>query len=390
MCLLSDELTATAAIYPWRHTAPRLMGGGLLGASTRETLPRHPRLSQLVPRTRPARKIQANQSMGTIWPCCFAVAVPGQNGAGAAAGTLFGRSQCYCLLHGVPKGADDRGREGLYRAVGRSMLWACPGLRIRVETLEERRRGKGRGWRVWWQNLSQLLLTARAAHPFVLVTPTSITPPRVDAAFNFFLIQHRPFSSPLSMSSAAALPNFTCPFRREILCLWQHPFPQALLQLQLHSHSHGHGGGHLVGHEPSKWRDELPDLCPRAVAWRLTLLLPRDQSLPGGVRMRMKGDILVLGCHEPQAQLISAPPCEGEQISGGLASESGAQVWRKGNLELTEQNWCCSDPSRRPHHLWHSHSKLGWQSCMSYHSCSLHNYLIEKNPIVFLWKNLFD
>lgn len=224
MCLLSDELTATAAIYPWRHTAPRLMGGGLLGAGTRETLPRHPRRSRLVPRTRPARQIQASQSTGTIWPCCFAVAVPGQNGAGAAAGNPFWSVPMLLLI--APKGAGDRGREGLYRAMGRSMLWVFPGLGIWVETSEERRRGKGRGWRVWWQNLSQLLLTARAAHPFVLVTPTSITPPRVDAVFNFFLIQRRPFSFPLSMSSAAALPNFTCPFRRGISASGSTHFPR--------------------------------------------------------------------------------------------------------------------------------------------------------------------
>lgn len=388
MCLLSDELTATAAIYPWRHTAPRLMGGGLLGASTRgRPCPGTPGVPSWCPvhgqrgKYRRVSPRAPSDRAASLWPS-LAKMEPGQ-----LRETLFGRSRCYCLLRGVPKGAGDRGREGLYRAMGRSMLWVFPGLRIWVETSEERRRDKGRGWRVWWQNLSQLLLPARAAQPFVLVTPTSITPPRVDAVFNFFLIQRRPFSFPSSMSSAAALPDFTCPFRRGILCLWQHPFPQALLQLQLlHSRSRGHGGGRLLGHEPSKWHDELPGLCPRAVAWPLTLLLPWDQSLPGGARMRLKGDILVLGCHEPQAPWISAPPCEGEQISCDLASDSGVQVLRKGNLEQTEQNWCCSGPSRRPRHLWHGHSKLGWQSCMScrtphMQSTSLLNR--KKTPLCF-------
>lgn len=84
--------------------------------------------------------------------------------------------------------------------------------------------------------------------------------------------------------------------------------------------------------------------------------------------MRMKGDILALGCHEPQAQLFSTPPYEGEQILCDLASESGVRVLRKGNLDLTEQNSSTGavhhpsrnphHPSRKPHQLQHGHPKL--------------------------------
>lgn len=119
MCLLSDELTATAAIYPWRHTALRLMGGGLQGAGTQETLSRLPRLSQLVPRTRPARQIQACQSTATIWPCCLAVATPGQNGAGAAVGTLFWLVPMLLLIAWSPKGSCWSGEVGCVQCDGK-------------------------------------------------------------------------------------------------------------------------------------------------------------------------------------------------------------------------------------------------------------------------------
>lgn len=66
------------------------MGGGLIGASSWETLPRHPRLSQLVPHTWPARQTQARQSVGTIGPHRSAVAILNQNGAEAAVGALAG------------------------------------------------------------------------------------------------------------------------------------------------------------------------------------------------------------------------------------------------------------------------------------------------------------
>lgn len=263
MCLLSDELTATAAVYPWRHTAVRLMGGGLVGASSWEPLPWHPRLPQLVPHT---WQTQACQPMGTIRPHSSAVPVLNQNGA---VGTLSGWSQHCCFWHGVPKGAGDGGREGLYTAVGRYMLGVLPRLRIWVEATQERRWGKGsmRGWKVWWSNLNWRVFTAGTAHPFVMVTPVTSAIPYADAVFNFFLIQHWPFPFPLSMASAAALSYFTCTFHREILCPWQCPFPQALLHLQLQSHSCGHWGGHLLAQEPSKGQGELPGLYP--VAWCL-------------------------------------------------------------------------------------------------------------------------
>lgn len=83
------------------------MGGGLVGASSWETLPGHPRLSQLVPHT---WQTQACQSMGTTGPHSSAVAILNQNGAEGVVGTLSGCSQHYCLLHGVPKGAGNGGR----------------------------------------------------------------------------------------------------------------------------------------------------------------------------------------------------------------------------------------------------------------------------------------
>lgn len=55
------------------------------------------------------------------------------------------------------------------------------------------------------------------------------------------------------------------------------------------------------------------------------------------VRMRMKADILVVGSHEPQAA-ISCLSLWGGQVLCDLVSESGMQVLRKGNLDLTEQN----------------------------------------------------
>lgn len=57
------------------------MGGGLIGASSWETLPWHPRLPQLLPHTWPARQTQACLCMGTIGPHSSAVAIPHQNGA---------------------------------------------------------------------------------------------------------------------------------------------------------------------------------------------------------------------------------------------------------------------------------------------------------------------
>lgn len=60
------------------------MAGGLIGASSWETLPWHPRLSQLEPHTWPAWQTRACQSMGTIGPHSSAVAVLYQNEAKGA------------------------------------------------------------------------------------------------------------------------------------------------------------------------------------------------------------------------------------------------------------------------------------------------------------------
>lgn len=68
-----------------------------IGTSTLGTLPWHPRLSQLVPHRWPAWQIKACQSMGAIWPCCFAVAIPGQNGS---AEVLLCWSQCFTYCKG--------------------------------------------------------------------------------------------------------------------------------------------------------------------------------------------------------------------------------------------------------------------------------------------------
>lgn len=75
----------------------------------------------------------------------------------------------------------------------------------------------------------------------------------------------------------------------------------------------------------------------------------------------MKGDTLALGCHEPQAQLFSTPPCEGEQILCDLASESGVRVLWKGNLDLTEQN--SSTDAVQIHHVSPTSSSMATPNC---------------------------
>lgn len=108
-------------------------------------------------------------------------------------------------------------------------------------------------------------------------------------------------------------------------------------------------------HDPSKGQDE-----PRAIACSFPFLLLWGQSLPGEARMKMKGDTLVLGCYEPQAHL-PVPPCGGGQISCDLASESGVQVLRKGNLDVTEQN--SSTDAVQTHHVSPISASMGTPNC---------------------------
>lgn len=171
-----------------------------------------------------------------------------------------------------------------------------------------------------------------------MVTPVTSTTPCADAVFNFFLIQHWPFSFPSFMASSPALPNFTCAFLPkdlgEILRLWQCPFPQALLHLQLHSHSCGHWG--VISWCRSRLRDRA---C--------TSLHDASSSLPRALgpqpprwhedEMGMKAGILMWSVMRHR-QIFPATPCEGGQPSCDLLSESGVQVLRKGDLDLTEQN----------------------------------------------------
>jgi len=108
----------------------------------------------------------------------------------------------------------------------------------------------------------------------------------------------------------------------------------------------------------------------------------------------MKGDMLVLGLLESQAQLFAAPPCERGQISCDLASESGVQVLRKGNLDLIEQT--SSTGAVQVPHVSPTSSSMatpkgdGKALChTTHHTCSLYDYGAEKKKCgVFTEKSI--
>lgn len=135
-------------------------------------------------------------------------------------------------------------------------------------------------------------------------------------------------------------------------------------------------GGHLMVHYPSKQQGELPGLRPRAIARSFPFLLLWDQTLPS--KMRMKWDTWLLGCHKPQAQLFSAPPCE--HILCDLTSEWGVQVLRY--VDLSEQT--SSIGAVQIHHVSPISSSLATSNCdgkavccTTHHVWGLHYYLIE-------------
>lgn len=111
----------------------------------------------------PALHIQACQPMGTTWPCCFAVVIPGRSGARAAVGTLFlvdRSATAYCM------GSFLWGRKGLYRWDD-TCCEISPGseLGYRPHKKDGDMEWKLEGGGFDGRNLIQLLLTAGTTFP---------------------------------------------------------------------------------------------------------------------------------------------------------------------------------------------------------------------------------